>query len=285
MKLRIADSSRKKSRIGWAGRPAQRSPAGMSYIRPADAACAGIAGERLRAQCAYDLAVTGDDAFVTGYEAVGELVVVGGGDVEPGERVGPARLEPGQQKTFTIGGDATALQFVTDADCADATTVFWRVTAPDGTESLLVSMCQDIGRVSSANAGTWRVEVSVDANSEEGGTYAFRALEAGGQQTTGITLPATEEGALSGPGAEHRYTFDGLAGDKVTVTATEDCATTGDLQWGLEDPNGFVVTLRTPACEDLGEQTLTTDGRWTIVVTAPGSGNEEHRYAFTAERG
>jgi hypothetical protein len=146
-------------------------------------------------------------------------------------------------------------------------------------------MCQDIGRVSSKNAGTWRVEVSVDPGSEEGGTFAFRALEAGGQRTTEISLPATEEGTLAGPGAEHRYTFDGLAGDKVTATATEDCGATGELQWGLADPNGFVVTLRTPACEDLGEQTLTTDGRWAIVVTNPGSGDEEHRYGFTAERG
>jgi hypothetical protein len=251
----------------------------------ADAACAGVTGERLRAQCAFDIAVTGDDAFVSGYEAVGELVVVGGGDVEPGARVGPERLEPGQQKTFTIGGEATALQFVTDVECADAATVFWRVTAPDGTESLLVSMCADVGRVSSAKAGTWRVEVSVDPGAGEGGTFAFRALEAGGQRTTGISLPATKEGTISGPGAEHRYTFDGLAGDEVTVEATEDCAATGELQWGLADPNGFVITLRTPACEDLGTQTLTGDGRWSIVVTNPGSDDEEHRYGFTARRG
>jgi VWD domain-containing protein len=254
----------------------------------ADAACAGITDTRLRAQCAFDVAATGDDGFVPAYEEVGELVVVGGDGIEVGRRVGPERLEPGQQKTFTLDGDTTALYFAsdTDPDCAKSVTVFWRVTAPDGTESLSTGMCADVGRRDTAKAGTWRVDVSIPPDAGEGGEYAFRALEAGERRTKDVSLPTkVDDGTLGGPGAEHRYEFDGLAGDKVTMKATADCGDVGPLYWGLSDPNGFVITLRTPACEDLGEQTLTSDGRWSIVVFNPGDDGDEYRYGFTAGRG
>lgn len=246
----------------------------------ADAACGAVADQRLRAQCAFDVAVTGEAAFVLGYQAVAELTATSGGGVAVGERVGPAELAEGETRTYTIDGDRTDLYFATEADCAEATGVFWRVTGPDGEESLSVSMCEDVGRRSSAGSGAWTVQVSVPPGAGTGGTFAFRAVAAGERREFAMTPPAEKSGTLSGAGAEDRHRFDGLAGDTVTVESTVDCADSGPLYWGLEDPNGFVLTLRTPACEDLGTQTLTADGRWAIVVFHHGADPAGYDYGF-----
>src|SRR6476659_11504426 len=47
-----------------------------------------------------------------------------------------------------------------------------------------------------------------------------------------------------------RFQFDGPAGDEVSVTAAPTCTRSDIAEWGLEDPDGFRVTLRTPACKD-----------------------------------
>jgi von Willebrand factor type D domain len=248
----------------------------------AEQACAGIDDKTLEEHCEYDVAVTQDPAFAAGYQAVLALTDAGGGGLQLGKRVGPERMEPGQQKTYTVAGTETDLFFASDTECSDAATVFWRVTAPDGKDTLLTGMCEDIGRLHSETPGTWKIEVSVAANLDEGGKFAFRVLEAGQERTSDITLPADKSGELKGPGAQDRYRFDGISGDKVTLKSTMDCTDDEALYWGLESPSGFVISLRTRACEDLGEQTLTEDGTWSIVVFSQSDDDRSHRYAFTA---
>jgi hypothetical protein len=231
-----------------------------------------VPDEVLRRQCAYDIAVTSDDAFAESYRAVHEVVSVGGGSVAVGEKVGPDRLDPGQEKIFTVAG-GTDFYFASDTECSADAAVYWRVTGPDGKETLSVGMCEDVGRWHSATPGTWRIVVTVAADAGQGGPYAFRVLEAGGSRRFDVTLPATVAdgrprgaGTLTGAGAEDRFRFAGLAGDEVTVKSTVDCAGDDPLYWGLETPDGFVVTLRTRACEDLGAQTLTADGTWSSTT-------------------
>lgn len=254
----------------------------------AEQACAGVPDKVLRQQCAFDIAVTADDAFAAGYRAVHEVVSVGGGTVAVGDKVGPDRLEPGQEKTFTVAGPAD-LYFASETECSADAAVYWRVTAPDGTESLSVGMCADVGRWHSATAGTWRIVVTVAADAGQGGPFAFRVLAAGDSRRFDVTLPATVAdgrprgaGTLAGAGAEDRFRFAGLAGDKVTITSTVTCTDDDPLYWGLESPDGFVVTLRTRACENLGEQTLTADGTWSVVVFNHTDDQRPHRYGFTA---
>ncbi len=198
--------------------------------------------------------------FAAGYQKVAATIDLGSTTTAIGQPIGPTPIEPGQKRTFTFEGGSpeTDLYFGTDSDCGTSWAVFWRVTAPDGKDSLLTGMCSDIGRWHTNTPGTWRVDVSVPADSSSGGTYAFRVLRAGPSRIFPITLPAeignerpSGAGILKGPGAEHRFQFEGLAGDEVSVTAALTCTRSDIAEWCLEDPDGFRVTLRTPACKDV----------------------------------
>jgi hypothetical protein len=81
-----------------------------------------------------------------------------------------------------------------------------------------------------------------------------------------------------------RFQFDGLAGDEVSVTAAPTCTRSDIAEWGLEDPDGFRVTLRTPACKDLTAETLTKDGRWAVVIFNRNAADVIFRYEFTIGR-
>jgi len=250
----------------------------------AEAACAGLADERLRAHCVYDTAVTGDPSFAPAYQAVHEYTTAGGGSVRLGTPVGPEDIEQGQLKSFTLTTDETDLYFAADTECDANKPLYWRVTGPDGQESLSTPMCEDVGRRHTDTPGTWTITVNADA----AGTFTFRVIEAGATRTFPVSVPATVRqgtpagaGTLSGAGAEHRFTFAGLAGDTVTAKSTMDCTDDGPLYWGLESPDGYVISLRTQACEDLDEQTLTADGDWSVVVFNHTDDQGSHDYAFT----
>jgi hypothetical protein len=247
-------------------------------------ACAGVT-DALREQCVFDVAVSGNDKFAVGYRTLDKLTTVGGGDLTVGKPIGPERLEPGQQKTFTIDADADALYFATDADCTKPTsaTVFWRVTAPDGSETLQVPMCADAGRRPTKKPGTWRIDVFVAPGADQGGIFALHAEQAGPLRNFDIALPKTvDNGSLRGAGSEDRYRFTAAAGDKVTLTAKSPCDSDRSLYWGLESPDGNRITLRTRACENLGEQTIPTAGTWSVLVYNHTSDESPHAYAFSA---
>lgn len=246
--------------------PADLAPEAM---QAAALACQSVA-EADRDSCEYDVAVSQDTGFADGYVALAQLAS-NGGDVSLGQPVPAGTVEPGETISFTLpDNDIRDLYFASTTDCAASLTVFWRVTAPDGSDTLQNAMCADHGRVPTTAAGTWTVEVFVDAGAEEGGAYGFVVTPAGPVTDLDLTIPSDVlNGQLQGPAATDRYAFSGLQGDVLTVTALPGCDPDTPLLWGLEDPNGYIVTLRTSACADLGEQTLTTNGQWRLVVWNP----------------
>jgi hypothetical protein len=249
-------------------------------------ACAGVSAE-LHDQCVFDVAASGNDKFAVGYRTMDKLTTVGGGTLSLDRKVGPLRLEAGQQQTFTYTTDADALYFATDADCTKATsaTVSWRVIAPDGSETLQVPMCADAGRRTTGKSGTWRVNVWVPPGADQGGLLALHVETAGELRKLPARLPSTvDNGTLRGAGAEDRHQFTASAGDKVTITAKRPCDDDGALYWGLESPDGNVITLRTRACQNLGQQTIPTAGTWSVVIFNRTSDEGPHRYAFSITR-
>ncbi|MFC7614395.1 hypothetical protein ACFQV2_13570 [Actinokineospora soli] len=269
----FTDRALPAKRLTLADLPAERRRAG-------ERACAGV---ELYDSCVFDVAVSGNDKFAVGYRTLDRLTTVDGGDLVPDRRVGPDRLDPGQQRTFTHTSTADALYFATDADCTAATsaTVWWRVTAPDGTETLQVPMCADAGRRTTTSPGRWRVDVWVPPGAESGGLFALHVEAAGPLRTSAIDRPATVSGAVTGSGAETRHTFTARAGDKVTIKALKGCDDDRSLYWGLEAPDGNRVTLRTRACQDLGTHEIPTTGKWAIAIYNHTSDERPHPYAFS----
>jgi hypothetical protein len=248
-------------------------------------ACTGVT-DALREQCIFDVAVSGNDKLAVGYRTLDKLRTVGGGGLALGKPVGPQRLEAGQQQTFTIDSDADALYFASDADCTKPTsaTVYWRITAPDGHDTLQVPMCADAGRQTSKTKGTWKIDVWVAPGADQGGIFALHVAAAGPLQTFDIGLPRTVDGSLRGAGGEDRYRFTASAGDKVTLTSKSTCDSDRTLYWGLESPDGNRITLRTRACENLGQQAITVSGTWSVGVYNNTDDESPHGYSFTVAR-
>ena len=251
----------------------------------ASTACAAVP-DADRESCEYDVAVSQDTGFAAGYTALAELPAVSGGTVELGRPIAPGTLQPGESVTFTLPDDQLRdLFFATDTDCAASLSVFWRVTAPDGTDTLLSGMCTDQGRVATTAAGTWTIDISVDPAASEGGSYGFLAVPAGPIREFPLQIPGEiGAGELQGAGAADRYAFTGLQGDVLELAALPGCPPDTPLLWGLEDPNGYLVNLRTSACTDLGGQTLTTNGAWHLLVWNPTAIGETQVYGFSVRR-
>lgn len=243
-------------------------------------ACDGVPKE-LHDQCVFDVAVSGNNKFAVGYRTLDKLTTTGGGGLKIGQRVGPTKLEAGQQQTFTIDSDADALYFASDADCTKATsaTVYWRITMPDGHDTLQVPMCADPGRQTTTKHGTWKIDVWVAPGADQGGLFALHVAAAGALRGFNVDLPKSVDGTIQGAGAEDRYKFAATAGQKVTLTAKGPCE--GSLEWGLESPDGNRVTLKARACEGLGQQTIPTAGTWAVTIYNRTKDESPHAYAFT----
>jgi hypothetical protein len=251
-----------------------------------ETACAGVPVE-LRERCVFDVAVSGEEKFAVGYRTLDKLTSVGGGGLRLGEKAGPRRLEPGQQQTFTIDSDADTLYFASDADCTKPTsaTVYWRITMPDGHDTLQVPMCADAGRQTTTKHGTWKIDVWVAPGADQGGIFALHVAAAGQQRKFDISLPKTvDDGSLAGAGAEDRHVFTAAAGDKVTLTSKSTCDSDRPLYWGLESPDGNRVTLRTKVCDNIGQQTIPTAGKWAVAIYNSTADETRHSYGFTVSR-
>jgi hypothetical protein len=261
--------------------PAEPTPAQRAA---AEQACANVEDPGLHAHCVFDVAVSGDNRFADGYRALEQVSPSGGGDVRVGDEVGPERLEPGQQKSFTVvDGAAKELFFAAVRECAGQ--VFWQVTGPDGTKSALTGMCNDIARWQTTKPGTWRIDVNIPPDAKEGAEFGFRVLRPGTKSTVDATLPVkVSQRDLKGPGAEIRYRFAGRAGETVTLTSDVECDPENHLEWGLENPSASRITLRTPVCADLGPQKLDVPGTWSVVVYNPTTDDTKANYGFTAAR-
>jgi hypothetical protein len=246
-------------------------------------ACAGVTDD-LRERCVFDVAVSGNDKFAVGYRTLDKVSTVGGGTLTLNKRVGPQKLEPGQQQSFTISSDADTLYFASDADCPASSSVYWRITMPDGKDTLQVPMCADPGRQTTTKKGTWKIDVWVAPGADQGGTFSLHVAAAGPLRTFDIGLPKTVDGSVRGAGGEDRYKFNASAGDKVTLTAKSPCDSDRSLDWGLESPDGNRVTLRARACEGLGQQTIPTAGIWAVAVYNRTSDENPHSYAFLVSR-
>jgi hypothetical protein len=253
-------------------------------LAAAQEACAAVQDPGLREHCVFDVAASGDPRFAVGYRSLEQVTPSGEGDVGIGDTVGPERLEPGQQKSFTVVDSAAKELFLAaERECSGL--VVWQVSAPDGTRAGPAGVCNDLGKVRSATPGTWTIDVSIPPDAPEGADFGFRVLRPGASTTENATLPLTvPTRELPGPGAETRYLFTGAPGDRLTLRATVECDPDNPLEWGLENPDRYRITLRTPVCKDLGEQKLDVPGTWAIVIYNPTSNDHAAEYGFTATR-
>lgn len=96
--------------------PAQPTP---EQRAAAEQACAAVEDPGLHEQCVFDVAVSGDKRFAAGYRSLEQVSPSGDSDLDIGDEVGPERLEPGRQKSFTVtDGSAKELFLAAVPECA-----------------------------------------------------------------------------------------------------------------------------------------------------------------------
>jgi hypothetical protein len=115
--------------------PAPEAPLDFSELTPEQqqaglAACAAIADQSLREQCAFDVVVTGDPGFVSAYSATEEFVAALGGD--------PCALLPDDVITSIVGAPVTSHEALAEEVSAGCR---WEIdSSPDYSEPFVLEL-------------------------------------------------------------------------------------------------------------------------------------------------
>src|ERR1041384_3668905 len=101
------------------------------------------------------------------------------------------------------------------------------------------------------------------ANLVSPGAYSIKLITPS-VPTNALTLGATVTGALTVPGQEDRYVFNGTAGQNIYYDALENDF--GPVNVYLYDPFGNNVNIANNADSDVGPFRLATEGKYTLLI-------------------
>lgn len=263
------------------------------------ALCGGDRGPLELAAGAYTLTVaapagnatTGAYAFTLRDATPQTFSVVIGDTVSAGKpKAGAGEIgTPGQADVYRF--DAVAGQGLTvDAisapgGCAGASPIRWTLRRPNGAGELFsdedLGTCADRGPLTLPDDGTYELDVHMPAGSDKVGAYGFKLVASGAVQSFPIAVgadispdsPVAGEGKLEFAGSRDVYTFSRQrAGQKVFLDLQAACATSPDLRWTLEKPQGGTVFTDVGLRDcggDRGPATLDQDGDYTLTVFTP----------------
>ena len=153
------------------------------------------------------------------------------------------------------------------------------------------SMAQTVCQAAGVRAQPLLDDCLIDVGMTGDAAYAAStaAVAGSGMATANTTGPSPNQGeatpiqlgqAVSGTIAARAdvadYSFGGTKGELVYLQAHGDCS--GTLGWDLVGPNGAGVG-GTPACHDLGRESLPSAGTWTVRIN--GDQSTTGTYAFS----
>ncbi|HWF40496.1 MAG TPA: RHS repeat-associated core domain-containing protein, partial [Acidothermaceae bacterium] len=179
--------------------------------------------------------------------------------------------QPGAQDVWTIAVPAGTVAYLAAAkncDSSASSDLLYSVRNSDGSAfSAGRYMCDDVGRVVFANAGTYQLVVT----SVNGATHSYSFTWEVSRADRALSLqpgqPAT--GAIDLPGAQDIWTFTVPAGEVAYFDADPNCnAGNGNLLYGIQDASGSPIGGDRYICDSLGRIDFPKAGTYHLFVSS-----------------
>ena len=178
---------------------------------------------------------------------------------------------PGAQDVWTIAVPAGTVAYLAAAKNCDSSTSFdllYSVRNSDGSAfSAGRYVCDDIGRVVFANAGTYQLVVS----SVGGATHSYAITWEVSRADRALSLQPGQSasGTIDAPGAQDIWTFDVPAGEVAYFDADPNCkAGNGNLLYGIQDASGSPIGGDRYICDSLGRIDFPKAGTYHLFVSS-----------------
>ena len=163
---------------------------------------------------------------------------------------------------FTVPA-GTVAYFAAAPGCSDTAGLQWTIGSADGTHINLASVCNDLGRVVFAKAGTYQIRVhGTDART---GDYGFTWVASRPDRHLTLAADAEVNGRIERAGAADLYDFTVPAGTVAYFAAAPGCSDTVGLQWSVGFADGTTINLAS-VCNDLGRIVFAKAGSYQIRI-------------------
>lgn len=184
---------------------------------------------------------------------------------------------PGARDVLTFDVDAGEVAYFAGSHDCSANDRYWVVEdAANAVVSPTSGICDDIGRVAFATAGSYHLRVV----SSDGATGAYSVTwRASRPDKVRDLVPGSSSGSIELPGSRDVWTFSAQEGRTVTFSADAACTATQVL-WLVQAADGTAISTPNVICNDLGAVTLPHAGEYQIIVS--GNGDATGDYSFHA---
>lgn len=268
----------------------------------AKAACSGYGFDATDlADCELDVASTGDAGFASALAAssgsVPGAAAAAGTAIPAGPTTSAATnaLQPGQTVSGSLSGNATKSYpftvaagtvgyFAATSNCTQSTSsnVQYTVAHADGSGfSPSRYICDDLGRVVFANAGSY--ELVLQSTSGAGGNYAVTWKISRADRIQALTAGQTATGTIDLAGARDVWTMAVPAGTVAYFAADKNCdqSTTSALLYSVQSTDGSGISAGRYICDDVGRVVFANAGTYQLVVASQSGATRN--YAVTWE--
>jgi hypothetical protein len=180
-----------------------------------------------------------------------------------GQDVYVFKAAPRQRVYFRLLGRSTGMDYIN-----------WKLTDADGTEVFNACLgCSEPGVRALTKGGTYTLTIGNDKNPATG-TYQIQLFDVPPPNQFSIKIgdqikedvPGPGAGIIESPGAQDIYTFDARPRQKIYFRPWEHSAGMSYIKWQLTDSDGMVVFDTCLGCGELGVQTLTKGGTYSLAV-------------------
>jgi hypothetical protein len=186
---------------------------------------------------------------------------------------------PGARDVWTMAVPAgTVAYFAADKTCDQSTSpaLPYSVQGSDGSAfSAGRYICDDVGRVVFANAGTYQLVVASDGGATRKYSITWEMSRA--DRALSLQPGQTVSGTIDLPGAQDIWTFTVPGGTVAYFDADPNCnAAGGNLLYDVQDASGTSIDSDRYICDSLGRVAFPKAGTYRLVVSSVGGATKSY---------